>query len=286
MKLRILTAIVGLPLVVVVLLYSDKIVLPIVLALASAIGEFEMLGCIGQRKKLEVTVPSLIYAAAVPFSARYVVDFSERDSYFLAVFGVVTFIYMFYLMSLAVLSKGTKTISDMTLTAATALYITVGFSSMVMLRDMNYNDNDFGFYIFMLIFIGAWIPDGAGYFCGRAFGKHKLIPDVSPKKTVEGAIGGIVFGGLSFVAFGAIVGALTALEPRYVSLAVTGCVVAVVSIFGDLIASLIKRQYGIKDYGKIFPGHGGVMDRFDSIIAIAPFLLMICSHPDIFKLFS
>lgn len=286
MKLRILTAIIGIPLVVVLLLYSDTIVLPIVLALACAIGEFEMLGCIGQRKKLSVAIPSILYAAAVPFSVRYVVEFSSRDSYFLAVFGVVTFIYMFYLMSLAVVSKGTKSIGDMTLTAATAMYITVGFSSMVMLRDMNYNDNDFGFYIFMLIFIGAWIPDGAGYFCGRAFGKHKLIPDVSPKKTVEGAIGGVVFGGLSFVAFGAIIDAATKLEPRYISLALTGCVVAVVSIFGDLIASLIKRQYGIKDYGKLFPGHGGVMDRFDSIIAIAPFLLMICSHPDIFKLFA
>ncbi len=286
MKLRILTAIIGIPLVVVVLLYSNTIVLPIVLALASAVGEYEMLGCIRQRKKLEVAIPSILYAATVPFSVRYVVGFSERDSYFLAVFGVVTFIYMFYLMSLAVVSKGTKSIGDMTLTAATAMYITVGFSSMVMLRDMNYNDNNFGFYLFMLIFIGAWIPDGAGYFCGRAFGKHKLIPDVSPKKTVEGAIGGVVFGGISFVAFGAIVGAVTELDPRYISLAVTGCVVAIVSIFGDLIASLIKRQYGIKDYGKLFPGHGGVMDRFDSIIAIAPFLLMICSHPDIFKLFA
>lgn len=286
MKLRILTAIIGIPLVVVVLLYSHTVVLPLALAVFSAVGVFEMLGCINQRKRLEVAIPSLIYAATVPFSTRYVVGFSNRDSYFLAVFGVVTFIYMFYLMSLAVVSKGTKPIGDMALTAATSIYITVGFASMIMLRDMNYNENNIGFYLFILIFIGAWVPDGAGYFCGRAFGKHKLIPDVSPKKTVEGAIGGVVFGGLSFVAFGAIVDATLALEPSYISLAVTGCVVAVVSIFGDLIASLIKRQYGIKDYGKLFPGHGGVMDRFDSIIAIAPFLLMICSHPDIFKLFG
>ncbi len=286
MKLRIITAIIGIPLVVLVLLYSHTIVMPITLALFSAVGVFEMLGCIGQRKKLEITIPSLIFAAIVPFSARYVVTFSARNSYFLAVFGVAAFIYMFYLMSLAVVSKGTKLIGDMALAAATSMYITVGFSSMVMLRDMSYNENYFGFYLFMLIFIGAWIPDCAGYFCGRAFGKHKLIPDVSPKKTVEGAIGGVIFGGLSFVGFGAIINAVNLGEPRYLSLAITGCVVAVVSIFGDLIASLIKRQYGIKDYGKLFPGHGGVMDRFDSIIAISPFLLMICSHPDIFRLFA
>ena len=286
MKLRILTAVVGIPLVVAVLLYSHTLVMPIALALFCAIGVFEMLGCIGQRKKLEITIPSLLFAAIVPFLTRYIVNFSARNSYFLAVFGVAAFIYMFYLMSLAVVSKGTMTIGDMTLTAATSMYITVGFSSMVMLRDMSYNENNFGFYLFMLIFIGAWVPDCAGYFCGRAFGRHKLIPDVSPKKTVEGAVGGVIFGGISFAAFGAVISAANLGEPRYLSLALTGCVVAVVSIFGDLIASLIKRQYGIKDYGKLFPGHGGVMDRFDSIIAISPFLLMICSHPDIFRLFA
>lgn len=286
MKQRIITSIVGIPLVIVVLLFSDTVVMPFALAVFCAVGEFEMLGCIGQRKRLEVAIPSIAFAAIVPFAARYIVVFSERNSYFLAVFGVTAFIYMFYLMSLAVVSKGAKTIGDMALTASTAMYITVGFSSMVMLRDIKYNGNGFGFYLFILIFIGAWIPDIAGYFCGRAFGKHKLIPDVSPKKTVEGAVGGVVFGAIGFVVFGIIIDALGLGEPKYLSLAITGLVVAVVSIFGDLVASLIKRQYGIKDYGKLFPGHGGVMDRFDSIIAIAPFLLMICSHPDIFKLFG
>ena len=66
---------------------------------------------------------------------------------------------------------------------------------------------------------------------------------------------------------------------------IAGLIIAVISEFGDLIASLIKRHYGIKDYGTIFPGHGGVMDRFDSIIAIAPFLLMICAYPDVYALF-
>lgn len=281
MKQRILTTVVGLPIVVVVLVFSHTVVLPIAIALFSAIGVFEMLGCIGVRKKLSVSIPSVLFAAAVTFAARYGVAASERSSYVLSLFAAISFIYIFYLMAIAVVSKGTKSISDMMLTAVTTLYITVGFSSMILLRDVE----RIGIWMFALVFIGAWVPDGAGYFCGRAFGKHKLIPDVSPKKTVEGAIGGVIFGAVSFVVCGLIAGAVGAAEPQYIQLAITGLVIAVVSIFGDLIASLIKRQYGIKDYGKLFPGHGGVMDRFDSIIAIAPFLMMVCSHPDIFTLF-
>ncbi len=286
MKLRVLTAVIGIPIVLVVLLFSDTVVLPFAIALFAAVGEFEMLGCIGLRKKLEVAIPSLIFAAGVPFAARYVVIASERSSYFLAIFAVISFIYMFYLMCLAVVSKGTKALKDMALCAVTTMYITVGFASIVLLRDVTLGAVDYGFYLFILIFVGAWVPDAAGYFCGRAFGRHKLIPDVSPKKTIEGAIGGVIFGGIAFVVFGAVIGAMGIAEPNYLSLALTGVIVAIMSIFGDLIASLIKRQYGIKDYGKLFPGHGGVMDRFDSIIAIAPFLMIICSHPSIFSLFS
>ncbi len=285
MKQRVITAIVGIPVVLVVLMFSHTLVLPFVVGLFAAVGEFEMLGCLGLRKKLSVAIPSVIFVGIVPFATRYVVLALERTSYFLAVFAAVSFVYMFYLICLAVVSKGTKGISDMALCAITAMYITSGFSAMILLRDVKLGESDLGFYLFMLVFIGAWIPDAAGYFCGRAFGKHKLIPDVSPKKTVEGAIGGVLFGGVFFALFGLLVGCMEVAEPNYISLALTGVVIAVISIFGDLIASLIKRQYGIKDYGKLFPGHGGVMDRFDSILAIAPFLMMICSHPAIFSLF-
>ena len=201
MKLRILTAVIGIPIVVVVLLFSDTIVLPFAVALFSSVGVFEMLGCIGVRKKLEVTIPAMLFAAAMPFATRYGVGALERSSYFMAVFASIAFVFMFYLMVLAVISKGTKTIGDMALTAVTTIYITVGFTAIVLLRDLRSAENDIGLWLFALVFVGAWIPDAAAYFCGRAFGKHKLIPDVSPKKTVEGAIGGIIFGGIAFVVF-------------------------------------------------------------------------------------
>ena len=284
MKQRILTAVIGIPLVIVVLMFSHTVVLPLVIALFAAVGVFEMLGCIGVRKKLEITIPSMIFAAALTFITRYAVSATQRSSYFMSIFAAVSFIYMFYLLVLAVVSKGTKTIADMALTAVMTMYITVGFACIVLLRDLTSNGNDIGIWLFALVFLGAWVPDGAAYFFGRAFGKHKLIPDVSPKKTVEGAIGGVLFGAVTFVVCGFIAERAGVASPQYIPLALAGIVVAVISIFGDLIASLVKRQYGIKDYGKLFPGHGGVLDRFDSIIAIAPFLMMICSHPDLFTL--
>ena len=107
------------------------------------------------------------------------------------------------------------------------------------------------------------------------FGKHKLIPAVSPKKTVEGAIGGIVFCMVFFVIYGVIVNSFTQYDISLVVLAVAGFLSAIVSMIGDLSMSVIKRTYGIKDYGKIFPGHGGVLDRFDSILAVAIVLALV-----------
>ncbi len=285
MKQRVLTAFILIIFLIPILLFSNTFIFPIAVAAFCVIAEVEMLGCIGQKKCLSVSVPSVIYAFLVPFSVRIIIKYFDKNSLFIAIFAVLTFIYLFYLMCLAVVSKGTKPITDMALTIMTTLYITAGFSSIILLKDFSYNEQNHGKYLYLLVFLGAWLPDVAGYFCGMLFGKHKLIPDVSPKKTVEGAIGGVIFGSLGFVIFGTIINALGLAKPQYIFLAITGLLISVISIFGDLIASLIKRHYNIKDYGNLFPGHGGVLDRFDSIIAIAPFLLIICSMPDIFAIF-
>ena len=113
-------------------------------------------------------------------------------------------------------------------------------------------------------------------FSGFFFGRRKLIPEVSPKKTVEGAIGGTVFCTLSLVIYGIAKGCSA---KAVILLAAIGLVAAVVSQLGDLSASLIKRHYGIKDYGKLFPGHGGVLDRFDSILSVSVLLYLITELP-------
>ena len=121
------------------------------------------------------------------------------------------------------------------------------------------------------------MADAGGFFIGASFGKHKLCPNVSPKKTVEGAVGGLIFCVLTAVVLGLLFAFVIAPEYKFnfVALIILGVVDAVVSIFGDLSFSLIKRSVGIKDYSSVFPGHGGMLDRFDSIIFTAPVMLAI-----------
>ena len=116
------------------------------------------------------------------------------------------------------------------------------------------------------------------------FGKHKLIPDVSPKKTIEGSIGGTLFCVLAMIGYGWIIQCISggAVSANYVALGVSGLFIAIVAQVGDLLMSAIKRTYGIKDYGKLFPGHGGVLDRFDSVLAVALVLIVISSVSNLF----
>ena len=130
--------------------------------------------------------------------------------------------------------------------------------------------------IFGLVFIVAWVCDTFAYFTGRLFGKHKLAPNLSPKKTIEGSIGGIVFAVAACLVYGLIIEAATDLSANYIVLGLLGLVLSVFSQIGDIWASLIKRERGIKDYSRMLPGHGGVMDRFDSILAISTLLMALC----------
>lgn len=131
----------------------------------------------------------------------------------------------------------------------------------------------------VLIFGVPWIADSAAYFVGSAMGKRKLCPEISPKKTVEGAVGGVIFAALIPLLFGWIFKlAYGNLEVNWLILPVIGLVNAVISIFGDLLFSVIKRKCGIKDYGSIMPGHGGLLDRFDSVILCVPFVYFISKY--------
>ena len=130
-----------------------------------------------------------------------------------------------------------------------------------------------GIYIVWMIFISSWVCDTCAYFTGMFFGKHKLAPVLSPKKTIEGAVGGIV----GSVAAGALFAALLVKrvipeQNVIVAFAVIGGMGAVISQIGDLAASAIKRNHDTKDYGTCIPGHGGIMDRFDSVIFTAPMI--------------
>ena len=140
-------------------------------------------------------------------------------------------------------------------------------------------------FFVLLALCYAWGGDSAAYFTGRFLGKHKLAPEVSPNKTVEGAIGGVcgsvLLGVLATWIYSTLANRLEMFTAGRVSgklyllIALMGAVASVLGILGDLFASAVKRQCGIKDYGSIFPGHGGILDRFDSVMFIAPFVTIV-----------
>ena len=273
MRTRVITAIFIILVTAPLCLFSHTVAWPIFVAAMSVMAVFEMLGCVGTRRKIAVSAPALLMAAVFPFALRY-----GGASYdVLLIFMIAMFVYLIYLFAISVFSHGKLVLEDVFASYATVFYIMASFGALVLLRD-----RDFGLYLVILTLYGPWISDVFAYFCGRLFGRHKLIPDVSPKKTVEGAVGGVVFCALAAILYGFIlktfIGEISSVS--YVSLALIGAVIAVISQIGDLIMSHIKRKYGIKDYGFILPGHGGILDRFDSVLGVVPLIVILC---EIFK---
>ena len=128
-------------------------------------------------------------------------------------------------------------------------------------------------FLLLIVFGAAAVTDTFAYFCGMLLGRHKLAPAISPKKTVEGAIGGAVFGTAATILLGIFAGPLFGMDVPVYAYAVLGITLSVLSQFGDLTASVIKRKCGVKDYGRIMGAHGGAMDRLDSVLFISPVVL-------------
>lgn len=151
------------------------------------------------------------------------------------------------------------------------LYAPVMLSFIYLIRE----GIDYGSYLVWLVFLCSWGSDTCAYAVGVLFGKHKMTPKLSPKKSVEGAVGGVAGAALLFVLYtNYVVNRSTDMTFPLVLAAILGAVGALVSMVGDLAASAIKRDHEIKDYGKLIPGHGGIMDRFDSVIIAAPLIFI------------
>lgn len=127
-----------------------------------------------------------------------------------------------------------------------------------------------GLFLILFAFFAAWFTDASAYFAGSFFGKHKMCPNISPKKTWEGAVGGVVGGVASVVILYAVFSNFVFENPEnnYLGVILIAVVLSIVSMCGDLSASVVKRNFGIKDFGNLVPGHGGVMDRFDSEVFV------------------
>ena len=267
---RIMVAVIFVPLIILMLFFAPSWVLPVVVSGLAMIALHEVLWSTGFVKNPKISGLAIVLAGLIPFW----VFVGERMLPAL----VTLFLYVVLLFAVAMKSHYTVTMEKMGGSFFLSIVIPYFLSTFIRIREMP----DWRYYI-LLPFVVAWLSDAFALFAGMAFGKHKLAPELSTKKTVEGAVGGVAGSVAATLIYGFVMSAcFGAAAVRYGLLILYALLGAVVAQFGDLAFSYIKRQYDIKDYGTIFPGHGGVLDRFDSVIFCAPLLeILIVYFPAI-----
>lgn len=266
MKQRVLSGVV-LALFFAAIIVFDKtfpLALNIAVALIAAAAVFELGKALGLEKKWYIFWPSLVAAAAVPFC-------SGRDLF------LAYALYTGAVCCAMLRCHQEVSFKDVFVQYSMVVLIPCALHSLVLLRELNPAHGMF--YVLIAVFT-AWAADVGAFFAGTFFGKHKLCPLISPKKTVEGAIGGLVVNVCTALLCGVFfhnVYHLGQVEVHYLPLFLAGFFGTFVSILGDLSFSLIKRSCHIKDFGQVIPGHGGILDRFDSVIFTAPFVYLLVS---------
>lgn len=277
MKQRVITAVVLLALLAVVVWQINTPVLVLVIAFLAAVAANEIMRC-AKVENTFIRVVATGYAACVPFfaSAKALTPWVSEAVWgkvIGAVPGVVYLIALVLVLLLAML-KGYAytTFEDVAVSVFAGALVPFGFSIFIRLRDM-FQIEQFGIYLIFYGLICALATDSGAQLAGMAFGKHKMSPNISPKKTVEGAIGGLIFSlilnAVAIILYNHL--ADFKMDEFAVTVLLAACLpVSFLGMMGDLSASVLKRNFGVKDFGKIFPGHGGVMDRFDSSMFTLP----------------
>lgn len=268
MLTRIISGAVGVVIMAVVLYFHSTVVLPAAVAAMIAVMLFELLRAV----KLHKNMPILIAAELCGMSVPFLYDRKPVILY-TVILAAAFVIFVTWL-------RNHKEIryEQIFFTLAVMLLIPQAMTTMVRIERA---DSENGLFLLIMGLCGAWIADTGAYFTGVAIGKHKLCPEISPKKTIEGLAGGIITTGIVYAAAFSIYGGGISAETLFAF--ITGAVCAVIGTVGDLSASMVKRQIGFKDYGKIMPGHGGLMDRFDSVIFVLPTFYAFTSFVNIVK---
>lgn len=263
MKTRILSAFAALILLFAVMLCSNLWVLKIAVGLISAIGLYELYRAFEYEKFRILTVTGLCIGFVIPVMASW------------SVTVVLLFVYALTGAVVMLVRWKDVSVSDWINLWFFQLYVPCSFTSLILVREM-----ELGGYAVWFILGGAWLTDTFAYFSGRAFGKKKLCPHISPNKTVAGALGGVFGTTASAAVYGWFLRRFCTVH--FVPVILLGVCLGIVSQIGDLTASKIKRERNIKDFGNLMPGHGGVMDRFDSILLTAPVVLLFLRYLTVF----
>lgn len=254
-----MVAVVFVPLIFLLLFFAPPIVLPVVISILSMIAVHEVLWSTGFVKNAKLSAYSIILAGLIPYWTHIGQDtFSAL---------CVLFAYFTLVFIEAISSHYTVTMEKMGGAFFFATLIPYFLSSFIRLDQMEH-----GKFLILTPLVAAFLSDSFALFGGLLFGKHKLAPELSPKKTVEGSVSGFLGATVSMMVYGLVVQLVFTLQADYFRLALYGMLGSLVSQLGDLSFSYIKRQYQLKDFGNILPGHGGVLDRFDSVIFCAPLI--------------
>ena len=257
MKTRILVAAIGLPLLLVIVLVLPSVGTAILVAAMSILAVYELLIGAGFCKHPRIFVYACDMALAV--SVWSWLELSRP----IGMIAVLAFLCALFGEMLAAHTKlGFRTVCAAIFAGVVIPYM---LGALIRLRVM-----DAGKFYVILVFVLTMVPDSGAYFAGKAFGKHKLCPVISPNKTVEGAIGGVLATVICMVIYGLVMQFAFDFKINYLLIVVYAILGAGASILGDLTFSVIKRQAKIKDYGTLLPGHGGILDRFDSTSVVGP----------------
>lgn len=248
------------PVLLLLLMAAPTIVTAIVWGLLLAVAAYELLYCTGLVREPRLVIHACVMAFAVVIWSHY----NAIHAY--GQIGLMIFAGVLFAEMMA--SHVKITFDKVCMCMVAGFVIPFLLSSLVRILVMS----RIGRYMVLIPFIVAFASDAGAYFAGRFFGQHKLAPVISQHKTIEGAVGGIVSAVVCMVIYCIVLQFVFGFEVNYLFAIVYGLLGSLVGIFGDLCFSVIKRQTGIKDYGNLIPGHGGVLDRFDSMMMVGPLM--------------
>ena len=265
MKTRIIVGVIGVPLLFILILFAPIWMFGAVLGAIAAIAAWELLKCVCADMPMRMVIYACVGAFLLPFGTSFgnglIVERFVLWALVLVMFGE---------LMISFLRENRMPFEPIVMVLFAGFVLPMLFTSLIRISMMNH-----GSYLLLMVFIVAFASDSCAYFAGMFLGKHKLAPVVSPNKTIEGALGGLAAGILAMLLYTFILDVPLKFDVSYGAAVVYGLVGCLAGELGDLCFSVIKRQTGIKDYGNILPGHGGILDRFDSMLFIAPLIELL-----------